>query len=165
MKKDTFWFSHDYNASMDEKIVNLLSKHGMTGYGVYWRIVECLYNNNNVLNIEYDRIAYELRVSDSNIVKSIINDFDLFVCNNGSFGSASIEKRLDERSEISERARKKAYKRWNKDAVVSKNDAVVSKSDAIKDIKDIKETIKEKIAENERLRDELFNTEKYGNND
>ena len=40
MPKDTFYFSHDYNARNDEKIKRLIRKHGMQGYGVFWSIVE-----------------------------------------------------------------------------------------------------------------------------
>jgi len=45
MPKDTYYFSHDYNCRNDEKIKRLLRKHGMCGYGIFWSIVEDLYNN------------------------------------------------------------------------------------------------------------------------
>ena len=77
MPKDTFYFSHDYNARNDEKIKMLIRKHGMVGYGVFWAIVEDLYNNANALRTDYDGIAYDLRLH-SDIVKSVVNDFDLF---------------------------------------------------------------------------------------
>lgn len=115
MSKDTFYFSHDYNARSDAKIKKLLKEHKATGYGVYWMIVEDLYNNANALQTDYDSIAYDLRV-DEQLVKSIINDFDLFTVNNGFFGSNSIEKRLNKRAEKSRKARQSAMKRWNKDA-------------------------------------------------
>ena len=46
MKKDTFYFPHDYNAASDEKIEELLFKLSNEGYGIYWRIIEMLYQNN-----------------------------------------------------------------------------------------------------------------------
>jgi hypothetical protein len=113
MSKDSFYFSHDYNARSDDKIKKLIRVHGMVGYGVFWCIIEDLYNNANALHTDYEGIAYDLRV-DENMVKSILNDFDLFSFENGSFGSTSIERRLDERNEKSEKARKSAFKRWNK---------------------------------------------------
>ncbi len=85
----------------------------MEGYGVYWSIVEDLYINANALPTDYEGIAYDLR-TDTDIVKSIINDFNLFVITNGEFGSLSIEKRLDQRNEKSEKARESAFKRWEK---------------------------------------------------
>jgi hypothetical protein len=113
MSKDTFYFSHDYNTRADDKIKGLIRKHGMVGYGVFWSIIEDLYNNANALHTDYEGIAYDLRV-DSEMVKSIINDFDLFCFENGSFGSVSVEKRLDKRNDKSVKARKSAFKRWNK---------------------------------------------------
>ena len=43
--KDTFYFPHDYNSRTDEKIKLLIRKHGIEGYGIFWAIVEDLYNN------------------------------------------------------------------------------------------------------------------------
>jgi hypothetical protein len=156
MGGETFYFSHDYNARNDEKIRKLLKRHGMAGYGIYWAIVEDLYNNGNSLEADFESIAYDMR-AEYDIVKSVIRDFGLFVFENGSFGSLSIERRLEERSRLSEKARQKALKRWNKakcdapedikedatalknDATALKNDATASKIDAGKEIKERKE--------------------------
>ena len=111
MAKDTFYFSHDYNARNDEKIRKLLFKHGYQGYGIYWALIENLYNNANEMQTHYDSIAYELR-TDSDLVKSIINDFDLFVIDNDIFYSISIQRRLNERNDKSIKASMSAKKRW-----------------------------------------------------
>jgi uncharacterized protein YdaU (DUF1376 family) len=113
--KDTYYFSHDYNARNDSKIKKLLSKHGFTGYGLFWAIIEDLYNNANALPTDYDSIAFDLR-TDKKTIQDIITGFDLFVIDGDIFGSHSIEKRLEERNEKSAMARKSALKRWNKDA-------------------------------------------------
>ena len=115
MKKETFYFSHDYNVRTDEKIKSLIRKHGMEGYGVYWSIVEDLYNNANALRTDCDGIAYDLRVH-SEIVQSIIKDFNLFEIKEDYFSSISIEKRLSQRLEKSVKAKESANKRWGKDA-------------------------------------------------
>lgn len=114
MAKDTYYFSHDYNARNDSKIKKLLAKHGYLGYGLFWAIVEDLYNNANALPLEYESIAFDLRTNE-NIVESIINDFDLFCIDKSEFGSTSIERRLNERDEKSKKARESAFKRWNKE--------------------------------------------------
>ena len=128
--KDTWYFSHDYNARADEKIKRLLKKHGMTGYGIFWAIVEDLYNNDNELSLDYDGIAYDLHHPDPGIIRSVINDFGLFIVNNGCFGSDSVERRLSERNAKSERARQKALKRWHKDTSVPDVDATALNNDA-----------------------------------
>ena len=135
MPKDTFYFSHDYNARNDEKIKRLIRKHGMVGYGIFWSIVEDLYNNANALHLDYEGIAYDLR-SDSDTVFSVINDFDLFVFDVNSFGSLSVQKRLDERNDKSIKARESANKRWNNaNALQTQSDSNAIKERKGKEIK------------------------------
>ena len=111
MSKDTFYFSHDYNARNDIKIKRLIAKHKFTGYGIYWAIVEELYNNANALPLDYECISFDLNI-EIELLKSIINDFDLFVVDNGFFGSLSVQRRLEQRNEKSLKARESANKRW-----------------------------------------------------
>ena len=125
MAKDTFYFPHDYNSRNDEKIKFLIRKHGMLGYGLFWSIVEDLYNNANALRIDYDGIAFDHRV-DAELVKSVINDFGLFEFDGDNFGSFSIERRLNERNAKSKKALESALSRWDKvrnNANSLKNDA------------------------------------------
>ena len=111
--KETFYFSHDYNARADDKIKRLIRKHGMLGYGLFWSIVEDLYNNANALQTDYEGIAFDMRV-DVSIVQSVIEDFDLFVIEGGNFTSMSVQSRLESRLERSNKARESANKRWGK---------------------------------------------------
>jgi len=134
MPKDTFYFSHDYNARNDEKIKMLIRKHGMIGYGVFWAIVEDLYNNANALRTDYDGIAYDLRLH-SDIIKSVVNDFDLFEINGDYFGSSSVQERLDQRNEKSLSARKSASYRWNKKEENANALRTLSEGNAIKERK------------------------------
>lgn len=128
MKKDTFYFPHDYNTRTDHKIKKLIRKHGATGYGVYWMIIEDLYNNANELHLDCDCIAFDLRV-DCEVVKSIIYDFDLFEINDDYFGSRSVKRRLDERFDKSEKARESADLRWKKVREAKVNDATAMHSE------------------------------------
>lgn len=113
MAKDTFYFSHDYNSRNDVKIKRLIAKHGFLGYGVFWAIVEELYNNANALPKDYETISYDFRC-DKSLVESIINDFDLFVFEGDLFGSMSVQKRLEARNEKSVKARESALSRWKR---------------------------------------------------
>ena len=135
MPKDTFYFSHDYNARNDEKIKRLIRKHGMQGYGVFWSIVEDLYNNANALRTDYEGIAYDLR-SDSDLVASVVNDFDLFIFDGDFFGSNSVQERLDQRNDKSAKARKSASYRWdNANAMQTQYDSNAKKERKGKEIK------------------------------
>jgi hypothetical protein len=139
MAKDTFYFSHDYNSRNDEKIKFLIRRHGMLGYGIFWAIIEDLYNNANALRNDYEGIAYDFRV-DTEIIKSIITDFDLFVFDNNTFGSLSVQKRLDERDSKSIKARQSASKRWdNANAMQTQSNSNAIKERKVKEIK-VKET-------------------------
>ena len=113
--KETYYFTHDYNARSDSKIKNLIRRHQMLGYGIYWAIIEDLYQNANALPLDYEGIAFDLH-TDKKIVESVINDFDLFVKDADSFGSLSVQRRLNERNEKSKKARLSALERWNKNA-------------------------------------------------
>ncbi len=115
MAKETFYFSHDYNARNDIKIKRLIATHGYAGYGIFWAIIEDLYNNKNCLPTDFKIIAYNLRAN-LKIVTSIIKDFELFVVEKENFGSVSIQKRLESRDAKSTKARESAHKRWGNDA-------------------------------------------------
>lgn len=125
MAKDTFYFSHDYNCRNDEKIKMLIRKHGMVGYGIFWSIVEDLYNNSNSLKADFEGIAFDYRV-DVSLVISVLKDFDLFQFDGDCFGSISVERRLNDRDIKSKKAQLSAQNRWNK----VKNNANASESDA-----------------------------------
>jgi hypothetical protein len=138
MAKDTFYFSHDYNSRNDEKIKFLIRKHGITGYGLFWSIIEDLYNNANALRTDYEGIAYDYRL-DIEFVKSVINDFGLFVFDGDTFGSLSVQKRLDERDSKSVKARESASKRWtNANAMQSQCEGNAIKERKVKEIKEKK---------------------------
>lgn len=113
MSKDTFYFSHDYNARNDIKIKKLISKHGLLGYGIFWALIEELYNNSNLLPTDYETIAFDLR-TEQKTVKSVVTEFELFVFKDSFFGSLSVQKRLDERNSKSIKARESANRRWEK---------------------------------------------------
>jgi len=107
------YFSHDYNARGDRKLVNLLMVKKLEGVGAYWCILEMLYENEGILPTEYERIAFELR-TDNNLIKSVINDFELFIVDSNTFYSESVNSRLKIRTDKSDKARENVAKRWDK---------------------------------------------------
>lgn len=46
-KKDRYFFDHDYTARNDDKILELRSKYGVEGYGLFWMIIETMCENEN----------------------------------------------------------------------------------------------------------------------
>lgn len=88
-------------------------RHGMAGIGAFWCIVEMLYEEDGILPIEYDRIAFELR-TDNDLIKSVIQDFELFIIEDDHFYSESVNDRIKIRTDKSDQARENVQKRWNK---------------------------------------------------
>lgn len=112
--KNTFFFSHDFGARNDPKLQNLMMEHGCEGIGVYWCIVEQMYEQGGQLPLSSCKsIAYTLHVS-CDFVESVINDFLLFDNDGENFWSESVKSRLDKRAEISEKRREAGKKGWQK---------------------------------------------------
>lgn len=134
----------------------------MQGYGVFWAIIEDLYNNANALRTDYDGIAYDLR-SDSDVVASVINDFDLFVFDGDFFGSKSVQERLEQRNSKSESARKSASYRWkNANALQTQSEGNAKKERKGKEIKGNKIYYRENISLSEKENTNLIT--EYGEN-
>ena len=103
-KLQSLWFRHDFNASNDEKIVRLLMKKGVAGYGVYWLLIEELAKADNLeLFCSYDELAYKLHIEEESLVKSVVEDFGLFVVRDGKFFAQRLRSDMEE----VERAREK----------------------------------------------------------
>ena len=108
------YFSHDYRARTDKKITLMSMKHGLAGIGAYWCIIEMLYEEAGYLpKSDYERIAFELRTNNE-LIKSVVEEYDLFKFKDDVFYSESVIDRLKKRMEKSEKARNSINKRWNK---------------------------------------------------
>jgi len=113
MIKKTFYFGHDYNARNDEKIIKLISKEGWEGYGIYWAIIEKLYEAGGYLDEDYECIAFDLRTEYDRIT-TVIENYNLFEVVNKKISSKSVLVRLRHTFGISEKNRQNIKKRWDK---------------------------------------------------
>ena len=113
MGKEAFYFPHDFNSRADRKLINLSMKYGMEGIGIFWCIVEMLYEEGGYLPLEYERITFELRTQ-YDTTESVINDFDLFENDGERFWSSAVLERLQKRYAKSERAKESVNTRWSK---------------------------------------------------
>ena len=113
-KKDSYYFQHDYYARNDPKLVNLMARHGVEGVGIFWCIVENLYEQGGRLDISScNSIAFSLHV-DNAIVESIVKDFDLFKDDGQVFWSESVNKRIEKQESIRSKRKAAVLKRWQK---------------------------------------------------
>lgn len=116
--KTTNFFPHDANARHDEKVIHLRMRHGAAGYGVYFMVLERLREENNYMSVkDYNMIAFDLRV-DAAIVKSVVEDFGLFVFTDDGkyFYSESFSRRMNvkdaQRKTRAAAGKAAAQKRW-----------------------------------------------------
>lgn len=110
--KEVFYFQHDYNARNDPKLQDVLIEHGAVGIGVFWCIVEQLYEQDGFLPLKSCKsIAFALHV-ESKIVESVVQDFGLFQNDGEKFWSNSVNARLNKRKNVSESRKLAAIKRW-----------------------------------------------------
>ena len=112
MKKT--YFNHDSSSRLDIRIIKLRATLGYAGYGVFWAVLELLFTEENkICTSQYDIIAYGLQCEPS-ILKQVIEDFDLFVIEDGCFYSRRLNKHIEEINTKSVKAKENANKRWNK---------------------------------------------------
>lgn len=111
--KKSLYFRHDYKARNEPKLQNVLVEHGVAGIGVFWCIVEMLYEHDGTLPLKSVKsIAFELNV-DCMVVKSVIKDFSLFENDGKEFWSPSAKSRIAKTDEIAAKRKRAAWKRWN----------------------------------------------------
>jgi hypothetical protein len=115
MKKDAFYFSHDYNAHNDVKILYMRHQLGMEGYGIYWFLIESLADAGGFLPLDLIPVlAAQMQSSDAK-VNAIVTKFDLFQILENQFFSVRLNNHLEVRHTLSEYGKKGALARWNKD--------------------------------------------------
>jgi hypothetical protein len=109
------YFQHDYRTRLDNKLLKIRKKHGMTGFGVYWALVEMLHEGNGFIESDTETISYELQC-DEQIVKDVIEIcFDYFegnvTCNRVI---ENLKFRREKASAKSKTATENVNKRWEK---------------------------------------------------
>ena len=121
--KEAYYFSHDFNASDDPKIMAMMNVYGVEGYGRFWLIVEMLGQQSDYRLKRYgwgiDAIAKAL-LCDANSAEKFVNDciekFELFRSDGEFFWSESLIRRMQmkekKRQQKIEAGRKGAEKRW-----------------------------------------------------
>lgn len=107
------YFSHDYYATLDPKIIALLGDYGAIGYGIYWRIVEMLHaEESHTLPLKdyiYKALAKQMSTDVeqvSSIVRDCINIYDLFIACNDCFYSKRVNDNIQKMEEIKEKRSK-----------------------------------------------------------
>ena len=174
--KETFYFQHDYNPTSDPKIVCLLGNYGGLGYGVFWRIIEMLHQEENhklpkKLYI-FEAIAKQM-LTDANKIEEIINDciekYELLKCDDDYFWSSRVDTNIEKREEKKEKksiAGKKGMKsRWhsNNNDIEDDNNVITKDNSTITNI--TKESkVKESKVKESKVKESKVKETKVNNN-
>ena len=115
------WFPHDADASTDPKMLSLLSIRGMTGYGMFWSIVEILrLEKDYKLELEpyvFNATAMRLLTTPEqaqSFIEECINQHKLFVSDGKCFWSNSMIDRMSTYDKVCKTNSKNASKGWKK---------------------------------------------------
>lgn len=112
------YFSHDIYARQDSKIKKLLlhfrkesEDKARSALCLYWWIVEDMHADDFKIS-DLEVYADDYRCS-AELLKSILEDFDLFRIENGCYISDRVLRNVEEMQEKAEKAKRAAAKRWN----------------------------------------------------
>lgn len=139
MKKDTYYFSHDFNARNDVKILFLRQQMGMEGYGIFWYIVESLADSGGIMPMKIIPVlAMQMQTTEVK-VRAVICQFELFIIEDEQFYSERLNQHLQKRIEIKElnsiKGKISAEKRRNLTAVEQRLNCGSTKEKKGKEIK------------------------------
>lgn len=113
------WFKHQFRAREDEKLIRLKIKHKSSApIGVYWQLVEMIYENDGYVKYDVEVIAYQLGDS-VELVQDIIDDcFEKTDANQITHHTIITQLELREQSyqQSVEKGTKGANKRWGRDS-------------------------------------------------
>ena len=132
MAKDAYYFSHDSNARHDPKILAMRADYDITGYGIFWTIIEMLRESEDY-RMPYKKyifkaIAMQVQsdayTSDKihKFIDDCISEYELFDTDQEYFWSYSLLKRMDKKEELRQKRKEAAEKRWNKKPETQKNE-------------------------------------------
>jgi hypothetical protein len=79
--------------------------------------VELLMINNGEIEYNIKLISHFLGTTNEELVYSIINNFGLFIVDNGYISNERVSNQLSKITEKSKKAKESAKKRWNKEEV------------------------------------------------
>src|SRR3990167_2273236 len=106
--KNSYYFPHDYHARHDPKLERLRMVMGCEGIGIYWCIVEMLYEEGGSLELKDIEIYAKALNTTADNVQKTLSDFNLFIKNETHFYSATLLKRLKHINVKREKARASA---------------------------------------------------------
>ena len=123
--KELPYITHDFGARNDPKLMDLQMDMGGQGLGIFWCLVEMLWENGGTIPANYKSIAFALRWCKPAEVEKVVTGYGLFEVSDGTISSHSATARIDEmRTKFgarSESSRKANAARWGKQSDSGRN--------------------------------------------
>ncbi len=118
--KDSQYITHDLGARNDPKLMDLQMEMGGQGLGIFWCLVEMLWENGGYIPANYRSIAFALRWCKPAEVEKVVNNFGLFQIEDGQIFSRSALERINHKKDkiqrMSEGGKKAQSNRRYKDS-------------------------------------------------
>ena len=128
--KDIQYLTHDLGARNDPKLMDLQMEMGGQGLGIFWCLVEMLWENGGSIPCNYKSIAFSLRWCKPAEVEKVVTGYGLFQVEDGTITSRSAMERIAAKQAKFEAhsgaGKKGAERRWNSGANGSANGNVNS---------------------------------------
>lgn len=144
MKKDAYYFPHDANAQNDEKLLYIISKFGMTGYGLYWCWIEAMHEQaDGKMTVKLiEGLALRFKV-DKDLLLQFYNEaitISLFLTDGTKYWSQRVLRNKDEfeekRWKKSQAGKAGMQSRWgSNNKVITSDNTVITKHNKGKESK------------------------------
>jgi len=90
----SFYFPHDYHARYDPKLMRLRMEIGPVGDGIYWDLVEMLYEEGGILALKDIPFIAKTLNTTAELVEKVVKTSELFIVTEKDFYSGSLINRL-----------------------------------------------------------------------
>lgn len=119
MSLKQLYFKHDFGARNNPKLKKIKRKYGIEGIGIYWCLLEILYENEGKINEEeLENICWDEKI-DFEKTKVIMDILEFVKDENNNYCFESVNERIKEREDYCNKQRENANKRWNKEKKVA----------------------------------------------
>lgn len=128
------YINHKVSNRSEYVFRKLIERKGAAAYGVYWYILEELYESGGkILFEEIESISKALCVR-KDFVASVIKSFSLFQYDSESFWSDEVIEQIEKRQKIKDKRKEAANKRWvsEKNIIVPEKEKEVESSPIVK---------------------------------
>lgn len=96
--KQSYYFPHDYHARHDPKLEKLRMELGPISDGIFWDLVEMLYEENGYLSVKDIPIYAKMLNTDEHMLNKVINE--LFLKDGDRFYNKSLLDRLEHLNDV-----------------------------------------------------------------